>query len=67
MNNIAFNIIGIPVAAGALVRQDVPAGMVAAGMPATLVRARRLDAFGGSVLSQASGWRSVWRRWLGRR
>jgi galactoside O-acetyltransferase len=55
------------VAAGALVRQDVPAGMVAAGMPATLVRARRLDAFGGSVLSQASGWRSVWRRWLGRR
>ena len=61
---------GAVVAAGALVRQDVPAGMVAAGMPATLVRARRLDAYGGSVLSQASqalGWRGVWRRWLGRR
>jgi len=61
---------GAVVAAGALVRQDVPAGMVAAGMPATLLRARRLDAFGGAAASPASpvsGWRSAWRRWLGRR
>ncbi len=57
---------GAVVAAGALVRQDVPAGMVAAGMPATLVRARRLDAFGGSPASSASQ-ASGWRRWLGRR
>ena len=34
---------GAVVAAGALVREDVPAGMVAAGIPAKVIRARRLD------------------------
>lgn len=34
---------GAVVAAGALVRQDIAAGMVAAGMPARIVRARRLS------------------------
>lgn len=57
---------GAVVAAGALVRQDVPAGMVAAGMPATLMRARRLGAFGDQAIVP-SGRASGWRRWLGLR
>ncbi|MGP1629783.1 MAG: acyltransferase [Giesbergeria sp.] len=61
---------GAVVAAGALVRQDVPAGMVVAGMPASVLRARRLDAFGGApapTSSQMPGWRGTLRRWLGRK
>src|SRR3989344_4953965 len=46
----------IVVADGALVRQDVPAGMVAAGMPARLIRSRRGDAWPEPEPEAAASW-----------
>jgi len=49
---------GAVVAAGAVLRQHVPAGMIAAGVPAKIIRARRQQADTAAIQPK---W---WQRWL---
>ena len=51
---------GAVVAAGSVVRQDVPAGMVAAGVPARLIRARRGGGWASASQPPVAGLRQRW-------
>lgn len=50
---------GAVVAAGALVRQSIPAGVVAAGVPATVVRPRRMTSEEAASIQMNTGPRQV--------